>query len=148
MRWRSWFTVLALAIWLVTVTLVPVSAGQPLARPEAQARVTQDGGVTLTLLHNNDGESSLLPLTNAVTTTTGVTTSLPVGSVAAFKTLTKLSKHCRICAGKSPFASLPLPSKGGMPDTKMRFPVRTACAIGDLARPTWGLKIAVVIVHS
>ncbi|RME46851.1 MAG: bifunctional metallophosphatase/5'-nucleotidase [Chloroflexi bacterium] len=46
-----------------------------------------DGAGVLTLLHNNDGESSLLPLTNSVATGTE-TISLPVGGVAAFKTLT------------------------------------------------------------
>lgn len=45
--------------------------------------VDPDGAGTLTLLHNNDGESSLLPFTNTVNGT-----SVPVGGVAAFKTLT------------------------------------------------------------
>ena len=48
--------------------------------------------VTLTLLHNNDGESSLLPLSNTVEPDTGFPNTedveLPIGSVAAFKTLT------------------------------------------------------------
>lgn len=46
-----------------------------------------DGAGVLTLLHNNDGESSLLPITYSVATGTE-TIALPVGSVAAFKTLT------------------------------------------------------------
>jgi 2',3'-cyclic-nucleotide 2'-phosphodiesterase (5'-nucleotidase family) len=46
---------------------------------------TQAEEVTLSLLHNNDGESSLLPFTNTVGET-----KLPVGGVAAFKTLTDL----------------------------------------------------------
>lgn len=51
--------------------------------------------VTLTLLHNNDGESSLLPIDYAVPPGTGYpnteTVTLGVGSVAAFKTLTDLN---------------------------------------------------------
>lgn len=43
----------------------------------------QSDDTTLSLLHNNDGESSLLTFTNSVDGTT-----LPVGGVAAFKTLT------------------------------------------------------------
>lgn len=42
-----------------------------------------DGAGSLSLLHNNDGESSLLPISNSVSGTT-----LPTGSAAAFKTLT------------------------------------------------------------
>lgn len=47
--------------------------------------VPADGPTELTLLHNNDGESSLLPQT-VTPTGTGVTTTF--GSVAAFKTVT------------------------------------------------------------
>jgi 5'-nucleotidase len=43
----------------------------------------QNQETTLSLLHNNDGESSLQPFTNNVDGT-----ALPVGGVAAFKTLT------------------------------------------------------------
>lgn len=46
-----------------------------------------DGAGTLTLLHSNDGESSLLPIINNVTTVSP-TLQLPTGGVAAFKTLT------------------------------------------------------------
>ena len=42
-----------------------------------------DGEVTLTLLHNNDGESALLPLTNAVEVD-GVTVEVAVAGIAAF----------------------------------------------------------------
>lgn len=51
-----------------------------------------DGAGRLTLLHNNDGESSLLPIQYSVAPGTGfsntVTETLDVGGVAAFKTLT------------------------------------------------------------
>jgi 5'-nucleotidase len=46
-----------------------------------------DGAGKLTLLHNNDGESSLLPIKYTVRTVT-TTVQLDVGSVAAYKTLT------------------------------------------------------------
>lgn len=62
----------------------------PLARPMIAPAV-----VTLTLLHNNDGESSLLPLQYSVPPGMGypnpTTVTLDVGSVAAFKTLTDLN---------------------------------------------------------
>ena len=47
------------------------------------AAAQDDGEVTLTLLHNNDGESALLPLTNAVEVD-GVTVEVPVAGIAAF----------------------------------------------------------------
>ena len=46
-----------------------------------------DGAGTLSLLHSNDGESSLLPIINNVTTVSP-TLQLETGGVAAFKTLT------------------------------------------------------------
>ncbi len=52
--------------------------------PAPWAAAAQDEGeVTLTLLHNNDGESALLPLTNAVEVD-GVTVEVPVAGIAAF----------------------------------------------------------------
>jgi 2',3'-cyclic-nucleotide 2'-phosphodiesterase / 3'-nucleotidase / 5'-nucleotidase len=52
-----------------------------------------DGAGTLTLLHNNDGESSLLPLQNTVAAGSGFgnaeDVTLDVAGVAAFKTLTE-----------------------------------------------------------
>ena len=47
---------------LVAALTIGIVAAPPLASMTA----AQEEGVTLTLLHNNDGESSLLPLTNAV----------------------------------------------------------------------------------
>ena len=41
-----------------------------------------------------------------------------------------LSITCFICAGKSPTASLPLPSKAGVPDTNTNFATFTACETG------------------
>lgn len=64
-----------------------------------------DGAGTLTLLHNNDGESSLLPIENTVppgigfTNTTTVT--LETGSVAAFKTLTDQNIAAARAAGNA-----------------------------------------------
>lgn len=80
-------------VFLLLFLLVPlgiVVAGGPAAAPPSSASVTQndgDGAGVLTLLHNNDGESSLLPLTNSVATGSE-TVELPIGGVAAFKTLT------------------------------------------------------------
>jgi 2',3'-cyclic-nucleotide 2'-phosphodiesterase / 3'-nucleotidase / 5'-nucleotidase len=58
--------------------------------------VDPDGAGALTLLHNNDGESSLLPFTNNVSGT-----SLPVGGVAAFKTLTDQQIRAARSAGNA-----------------------------------------------
>ena len=64
------------------VALLLAAAGR------APAPVAAEGGgeVTLTLLHNNDGESALLPLTNAVGFD-GVTVEVPVAGIAAFKSV-------------------------------------------------------------
>ena len=47
------------------------------------AGAQDDGEVTLTLLHNNDGESTLLPLTNVVEVD-AATVEVPVAGIAAF----------------------------------------------------------------
>ncbi len=64
-----------------------------------------DGDTTLTLLHNNDGESSLLPIKYAVPPDAGytnpMTTTLDVGGVAAFKTLTDQNIAAARDAGNS-----------------------------------------------
>ena len=62
--------------------LLLTGAGRDLAPPAASAE--GDGEVTLTLLHNNDGESSLLPLANAVEIE-GHTVEVPVAGIAAYK---------------------------------------------------------------
>jgi 2',3'-cyclic-nucleotide 2'-phosphodiesterase (5'-nucleotidase family) len=79
------------------VTFVPAGPNRPgplvIVSNEISGTVTiygpidPNGAGTLTLLHNNDGESSLLPLQNAVRTPGGPVT-LDVAGVAAFKTLT------------------------------------------------------------
>lgn len=58
--------------------------------------IPADGATALTLLHNNDGESSLLPST---ITLSGVTTTF--GSVAAFKTVTDREIRSARDAGRS-----------------------------------------------
>lgn len=76
-----------------TVTFVPAAQspnGKPLVAVsnEVSGTVTMwqpvnpDGAADLTLLHNNDGESSLFALTNTVGTL-----ALPVGGVAAFSSV-------------------------------------------------------------
>ena len=63
------------------VALLVAATGRGLAPWVAAAQ--DEGEVTLTLLHNNDGESALLPLTNAVEVD-GVTVEIPVAGIAAF----------------------------------------------------------------
>ncbi|MGK2965130.1 MAG: bifunctional metallophosphatase/5'-nucleotidase, partial [Tepidiformaceae bacterium] len=61
---------------------------QPLANPVSEANADEgDGAGTLTLLHSNDGESSLSPLTYAVDAG-GSSVALPIGGIAAYKTVT------------------------------------------------------------
>jgi len=64
--------------------VVALTIGIVAGFPHASTTAAQDDGVTLTLLHNGDGESSLLPLTNAV----GEDATLSVGGIAAFKSVT------------------------------------------------------------
>ncbi|MXY36478.1 MAG: hypothetical protein F4Y54_06870 [Dehalococcoidia bacterium] len=71
-----------LASMLVAFALLFAFAGRDASVPVAAAE--GDGPVTLTLLHNNDGESSLLSLTNVVDIE-GSSTSVAVGGIAAYK---------------------------------------------------------------
>lgn len=84
-RRRSLWLMLAVTAVLV-VALLSGGAGSGLPAAAAQ------DGVTLTLLHNNDGESALLPTTNTVEPGTGYGNTEPVdlvvGGVASFKTMT------------------------------------------------------------
>ena len=72
---------LAVTVLAAALALLPALDRDP-ALPTAGA---QDGGeVTLTLLHNNDGESTLLPLTNTVEID-GAAVEVRVAGIAAFK---------------------------------------------------------------
>jgi 5'-nucleotidase len=75
----------ALAVVLATTFAAGVPAGAEDDHPKPPH--DRDGAVTLTLLHNNDGESSLLSSLNTVDSG-GTEVSLPVGGVAAFKAVT------------------------------------------------------------
>lgn len=69
---------------VATALTVAVAALLPATGPIAAQSASLDpaaGGVTLTLLHNNDGESSLLPIAYGVD---DAGTSLAVGGVAAY----------------------------------------------------------------
>jgi 5'-nucleotidase len=71
---------IALALLAAAVLLLAATDRGPTPRV---AGAQGDGEVTLTLLHNNDGESALLPLTNAVEVD-GVMVEVPVAGIAAF----------------------------------------------------------------
>jgi len=73
-------TLIALVLVAVLALLPPPAGGDP-ALPVATAQ--GEDKVTLTLLHNNDGESALLPLTNTVEVD-GVTLEVPVAGIAAY----------------------------------------------------------------
>ncbi len=89
---------------ILTAVLIPLFAlalmlglgryvGTAQAQSAEEAVAPAGGGVvTLTLLHTNDGESSLLPFTYNVPPNSGysnaTTVTLPVGSIAAFKSVT------------------------------------------------------------
>ncbi len=80
-------------LMLVVAALAPLALGaRPAAAEGPVVAGDPDGAGMLTLLHNNDGESSLLPIVYTVEPGSGYpntdTVSLPIGSVAAFKTLT------------------------------------------------------------
>ena len=72
---------LAVTVLVAILALLPALDRDP-ALPTAGAQ--DGGGVTLTLLHNNDGESTLLPLTNTVEID-GAAVEVPVAGIAAFK---------------------------------------------------------------
>lgn len=74
----------------VTLAIAVVAAGLLLAAPGGESLLAppasgqSPGAVTLTLLHNSDGESALLPTTNTVDAG-GERVEVPVGGIAAFK---------------------------------------------------------------
>ncbi|MDE2695302.1 MAG: 5'-nucleotidase C-terminal domain-containing protein [Chloroflexota bacterium] len=68
------------ALLVAAVLLIAAAAKGASVQPAA---AQEAGGVTLTLLHNSDGESSLIPLTNPVDVE-GASTAVPVGGIAAF----------------------------------------------------------------
>lgn len=68
------------------------------AAPSASAQAAP--AVTLTLLHNNDGESSLLPLTNAVDAG-GESIQVPIGGIAAYKAVVDRESAAARAAGNA-----------------------------------------------
>ena len=89
MRFKS----LSIVLFMLLLMLAPLYM---IAAPAAAESPTNegpdpDGAGTLTLLHNNDGESALLANTTSVPTDTGYpntdTVSLEIGGVAAFKSV-------------------------------------------------------------
>ena len=71
-----------LAVAVVAAGLLAAPGGESPLAPPASAQ--SPGTVTLTLLHNSDGESALLPVTNTVDAG-GERVEVPVGGIAAFK---------------------------------------------------------------
>jgi len=67
---------------VVSMTVISVVSAVLVGSLVSTPAVAEDGQVTLTILHNNDGESALLPQTTTVAGTT-----LLSGSAAAFKTV-------------------------------------------------------------
>jgi 5'-nucleotidase len=82
--------------------IVAMSAGALIASTAIVSTASaSEGNVTLTLLHNNDGESALLPQTVSVNGTT-----LATGSAAAFKTvLDRERARAKAIRGNSVFAT-------------------------------------------
>ncbi len=78
---RSLGVTLAVALAAAGV-LLAAPAGEPGFAPTVSAQ--EPGAVTLTVLHNSDGESTLLPVTNTVDVD-GEGVEVPVGGIAAFK---------------------------------------------------------------
>ncbi len=71
---------LAAIVALLALALLSSLPGDPAA---GIAGAQGGGGVTLTLLHNNDGESALLPLSNTIEAG-GRTVEVPVAGIAAY----------------------------------------------------------------
>ncbi|MYE45786.1 MAG: bifunctional metallophosphatase/5'-nucleotidase [Chloroflexi bacterium] len=71
---------LAALVALLALALLSSLPGDPAA---GIAGAQGGGGVTLTLLHNNDGESALLPLSNTIEAG-GRTVEVPVAGIAAY----------------------------------------------------------------
>ena len=78
---RSLGVILAVAV-AAAVVLLAAPAGEP--RFGAAASAQSSDAVTLTLLHNSDGESALLAVTNTFDVD-GERVEVPVGGIAAFK---------------------------------------------------------------
>lgn len=89
MKGRRNLVVTAVTVPLIALLLI-LGLGRFATAAQAQGEGSEAG--TLTLLHNNDGESSLLPFTYSVPPNIGysntATVTLPVGSIAAFKSVT------------------------------------------------------------
>jgi 5'-nucleotidase len=88
--------VIALAVPTLGQSGAPAS-GSSLPGTSAGA----DGPITLTLLHNNDGESSLLPISYAVPDAQEVATPLDIGGIAAFAAVTQREIEAARAAGNA-----------------------------------------------
>lgn len=86
------------------IALVTVLAVAPLALGPSTAIAASPsagGAVTLTLLHSNDGESSLLPMSHSVPDAREVATPLDIGGIAAFASVTRRETDAARNAGNA-----------------------------------------------
>lgn len=95
---RSRFKIVAAAALAALAVFLAVPGWQPGQGGTAAAQAGES--VRLTLLHNNDGESSLLPLSNPVEFG-GSTVQLPIGGISAFETVMEREVAAARAAGNA-----------------------------------------------
>jgi len=101
MRLRRHIPSAAIAFGIL-LAVAPVAAGQsPGTSSPATSSAGPEGEVTLTLLHNNDGESSLLPIAYAVGDAREIAVPLDIGGIAAFAAVTRREIDAARAAGNA-----------------------------------------------
>lgn len=94
-------TTSATALAAVLAIGAAASAQSPDASPAAGSSPGTQDPVTLTLLHNNDGESSLLPIGYSVGDARETALPLDIGGIAAFAAVTKREIDAARAAGNA-----------------------------------------------
>jgi len=89
-----------LPVVVALLATLPVFGGGNTGGVPAAFAQSPDGAGSLTLLHNNDGETSLLPLTYGVASG-GSTVNLPIGGVASFAAVTARESAEAAAAGNA-----------------------------------------------
>jgi len=101
MRLRRHIPSAAIAFGIL-LAVAPLAAGQsPGTSSPATSSAGPEGEVTLTLLHNNDGESSLLPIAYAVGDAREIAVPLDIGGIAAFAAVTRREIDAARAAGNA-----------------------------------------------